>query len=425
MARWAGIRAKCNAWALLLGACCVSARHLVSTPPSRARPAFSWDTVPVYQHLADVNTTTGEWGAGRASWLAGFPIVVVEHAHAQGYLYEEVRPGELYGPRAYDPAVYGSGYFEDMASAAAADIKKHNTSTLVLYYQNGNGALPWFRTSHGAEKPEFQDASCPPGGHPHYGDNMVPNWDHYNWNHSAPGVAAHFVKALRQTAGGKRPLDGTFVDTNNCIKDPARYEALVDTARAMQAAAPELLVGVHRDGTSGAAFPGIGAAMSYTLAVPHRGQSGFDWLDANRELGVVSLAHIGSTLYDTRYNYSLAIFLAGAYEGSYFAFSSQFPGTPPEYLDCDPTAGAGHPPQHAPWPALPTWCAGQGYSPDYARPLGPPLAPAAPTGRRSGEVVRRFTSGTNVTVALDGLTCIIEWADGESTVCEGGARARP
>ena len=104
-------------------------------------------------------------------------------------------------------------------------------------------------------------------------------------------------------------------------------------------------------------------------------------------------------------------------------------GTPlfaERWTDCSPRVGGpnGTAPQRYPWPAFPTWCAGQGYSPDFARPLGPPESAAAtPTGRGAGEVTRRFASGTAVTVALNGSTCVIEWADGFRTVCEAGPRA--
>lgn len=161
--------------------------------------------------------------------------------------------------------------------------------------------------------------------------------------------------------------------------------------------------------------------MDYTIAEPNAtkakkgggldGAAAVAWLDANHAAGVLSLSHMGATLYDANQNYSLAVFLAGANELSYYAFSSSYkdPATP-SWLDCSP--------QGAPtWPAFPTWCAGMGWSPDYSRPLGAPDGPAAKTGGARGEVARGFASGTRVTVELEGSRCLIAWADGASTVC--------
>jgi len=128
-----------------------------------------------------------------------------------------------------------------------------------------------------------------------------------------------------------------------------------------------------------------------------------------RAAGVLSFAHIGDVDQGADMVYSLACFLAGANNASYFAFSSADKTEPP-WMECwdggSPTA-----------PVFPTWCSGQGGSDDYARPLGPPVGPRAPTGRGKGEVARAFASGTRVTVELTGAACEIAWADGHTTTC--------
>ena len=119
---------------------------------------------------------------------------------------------------------------------------------------------------------------------------------------------------------------------------------------------------------------GTGAAMDYTFAQPNAsasgkkkgGLSGADavaWLAGNAAAGVLSLAHMGATLFDANQNYSLAVFLAGANELSYYAFSSNYkdPATP-SWLDCSP--------QGAPtWPVFPTCVRGAVLTPPWLRPL--------------------------------------------------------
>ena len=158
------------------------------------------------------------------------------------------------------------------------------------------------------------------------------------------------------------------------------------------------------------------------------GARAVEWMAANGAAGVLSLAHIGDVAYGSNYNYSLAVFLAGANNHSYFAFSSTYKKTPDfdqRWTDCSDTYS---PKNHTPvpgtppgWPRFPTWCARQGYSPDYDRPLGAPTGPAAPTGKGKMQVMRKFASGTTVRVDLLGASCIIRWADGAYTVCEAGA----
>ena len=55
--------------------------------------------------------------------------------------------GGEYGPASYDPAAFGAQYSEDAAEGAAQAIHAANDGTVVLHYQNGDGALPFYRQS--------------------------------------------------------------------------------------------------------------------------------------------------------------------------------------------------------------------------------------------------------------------------------------
>ena len=49
--------------------------------PLAAAVPFSWDTVPVFQHLSFPNATGAvAFPPARLAWLAKFPLSVIEHA---------------------------------------------------------------------------------------------------------------------------------------------------------------------------------------------------------------------------------------------------------------------------------------------------------------------------------------------------------
>jgi hypothetical protein len=355
-----------------------------------AKPNFSWATVPLYQHLATVNSTlSSEYPAARAAWLAArFPIVVIEHAQGQGpYIYTPPNgPNSTWGP---DPYIPPTGYFEEHAMAAARALKALNSSTVVLYYQQITGALPFYRASGAiAAHPNWRlDDSCHPPtlgelhAPPQYSD-MLPNYVTWAYDHLQEGVTENFVaNFLNLTAHSQ--LDGTFIDTAFCYNAPGQAAASLATVVAMQAAAPDKWVGFHTESFL-AGSNGFSAAMIYTLAAPGKKSSGSGrvggralqkpskdlsgaaavaWMQNNTEAGVLSLCHIGALDQDADYTYALAVFLAGASNLTYFAFSDNYKGTStPAWEDCwdggSPTA-----------PVYPTWCSGQGWSADFDRPL--------------------------------------------------------
>ena len=413
--------------ATLLASCGVmlaAAAQLVAPPPIQ----FSWNTVPVFQHLASVNATFAEeFPPARLSWLASrFPVVILEHAHAMGaWAYNgPTGPGSTWGPEPFTPP---GGFIEDHFAAAASQLKALNASITVLYYQQITGALPYYRGSspigsHPAWR--LDPTTCQPpvarGSIDAAGaGDILPNYVSFAWDHSQSGVTAAFVDSFVNMTLSTH-LDGTYIDTAGCYSNASQQAASDATVRAMQAAAPGKIVGFH---TSATPFAGASAYMDYTFAVPvgparagrssgakkdTSGKAAVAWLDANAAAGAVSFAHIGDVAGGADQVYALAVFLAGAYNQSYFAFSSAEKAAP-AWEQCSPGAPT--------WPAFPTWCTGQGYTPDYDRPLGEPLGPRTRTGGARDEVTRAFRSGTRVTVELSGAACSIAWSDGATTTC--------
>ena len=131
----------------LASCCCRCAAPWLS---SAARPAArlrSPGTVPVFQHLASLNATAAApFPPERTAWLVTLPLIVIDHAQGQGYMYgPKPTPGlgGEYGPALYNPAAFGAQYFEDAAEGAARAIHAANDGT-VVHYQNGDGALPFY-----------------------------------------------------------------------------------------------------------------------------------------------------------------------------------------------------------------------------------------------------------------------------------------
>ena len=401
---------------------------LVATSAAPPRPAFSWSTVPVFQHLASVNATpAAPFPPARLAWLAAtFPVVVLEHAHGMGPWAYTAPPGgaAAWGPEPFTPP--HTGFIEDVFAYTATAIKSLNSTTTVLYYQQITGALPYYRASAAAADHSLvlDPATCAPLGEaraapaPAAGrlGDILPNYVSYAWDHLKPAVTANFVAAFANMSA-RTALDGTFIDTASCYGAAGQADASIATVAAMQAAAPNKLVGFHTEAALSGAN-GFSMAMDYTFAQPaKKGAPGKDtscaaglaWLDANAAAGVLSFAHIGDVDQGPDMLFALACFLAGANNASYFAFSSANKAEAP-WMECwdggSPTA-----------PVFPTWCSGQGWSADYARPLGAPTGPRQPTGGPRGEVARAFASGTRVTVEARGAACSIAWADGHTTTC--------
>ena len=432
-----------------------------AAPPS---PAFSWDRVATFQHLAFVNATLATEFAGwgdRLPWLAKFPVVFIEHAHGQPYCYAPPGgvPGKTYGPDAYDPSTLSppGAFFEEHSRAAAAQIKALNPSAVVIYYQQASAAIPFYRaaagfTAHpewrascagsaqplrggvigvGAEGPAAGAEAAPPPPPPRPLGDVIPNIAGYLVNHTAPGVQAWFVESSLNATRGSQ-LDGTFFDTGGCFGLPEQEAATVAMVRALQAADTSLIAGLHSGSESG--YTDIGLLYTYTLAKPAKvkaaapgipgkdtsGRAAFDWMQTNTKAGVLSMCHMGDVAFSASVNYSLAVFLAGATPLTYFGFSSDTKGTnDAPWVAC--SAGGSDA-----WPVFPTWCSGMGYTREYDLALGAPDGPAVPSrGKKTVDEVTRTFGGKAVTVVVDlqGDTCLISWADGSTTECGGGKAA--
>ena len=216
---------------------------------------FSWDTVPVFQHLAFPNATDAvAFPPARLAWLAKFPLVIIEHAQGQGYAYT-ARPNGTYGeygPEPYDPARYDptAAYLEQRAAEAAVAIKAHTPQgslpAKVLYYQNTNSGLPYYAMAASIADRTMQYSGsakeCLPARPSHQGgDGMLPNYRTFSWDHTNPAVTEHFVESFRNATSGTLggALDGTFMDTTACYNfGSGQAAASLATGRAMQRAVP-------------------------------------------------------------------------------------------------------------------------------------------------------------------------------------------
>ena len=159
--------------------------------------------MPLFQQLCEVNASfTREFSPARAKWLTRhFPLIVLEHCQGQGPEAYEPR-----GPAGYRPR---KGYIDGHYIAAAAELKRLNRSTTILYYQNMDAALPFFRySSNIAMHPKWRVS-----GRGSTGGSMFPNLTTYIWDHSNDEVQRTFLSTFLNLTDAGSPLDGTFVDT--------------------------------------------------------------------------------------------------------------------------------------------------------------------------------------------------------------------
>ena len=363
-------------------------------------PAFSWDTVPVFQQLCDVNGTLGaEMPAEKLRWLARwFPLVTIEHCQGQG-------------AEAYSGDVLRHGFIEDHMLALAAQIKAVNSSTTVLYYNNVDAALPFFRMArplYDAHPDWALRGAVSHGGH------MFPNVSGKMFNQSVPGVRYLWLQHFANMTKLGSALDGIFIDVADHKNNPSTTETLFG---AMQRANPGKIVG-H--------VTSLSEKVPYKLKQTYTFGASEDEIEAlavcSSQPGAICEAHFqpsfesfGGKPHDnpSGWNATLAAFLIGANEGSYFGFSTKTPQTG-EYFCGGP---------------YPTWASGMGWSEDYTRPLGPPDGPASLS--EEGVYTRNFGgNATRVMLQLRGKDgadslCEISWADGHRTQCTAAAPAPP
>jgi hypothetical protein len=370
---------------------------VVATASAVSMPAFSWSTTPVFQQLCSVNGTyDNEFSTSKLAWLAQhFPLITLEHCQGQG-------------AETYAGNVLEHGFIEDHFLAAAAQIKQTNSSTTVLYYNNQDSALQYYRLFRPLyeDHPEWAIKGCSGGG-----GHMFPNLTDKCSNLALPEVQALWLTHFANMTKEGSPLDGMFVDVGgNKNKNTTSFFG------SLQAANKDKIIG-H--------VGGLEEEVPYRLKQTYT----FESTDANIQKlekcssggDTICEAHMqfafdskeppssAVNLIPLKFNASLAAFLIGAGEYSYFAFSTKTVALGPGF--CGGPA--------------PTWCYGMGWSEDFLRPLGG--APDGPANRsalrRYGgntghEYTRTFGGGqTKVVLDTSTQTCRIDWADGHSTVC--------
>lgn len=363
----------------------------VKTGSAAQRLQFSWQTVPVYQQLCNPNATlTQAFPEERLKFLAThYPIITLEHC--QGYY----------------TFTQGSSNdtIEDYFLAAARQLKAMNSNITVLFYSNSIAGLTYYRwCSEGfKEHPSWRLTNekgklCQSGG-----GHMLPHYSGFDWDQRQGTVREWWASLCRDLANKTdSPLSGCSIDTaGSCLDDKEQRKALEEGRRQAVTLAQQMTGSDYIVGAVGAAPEDkVQLSQIYTFG-PNK--ESLDWLNQTRQAGMIAEAHAQSAVgvAGDHVNASLAAFLIGAYEKSYFAFSTN-PGAG-YHPFCDGTA--------------PTWCYGMGWIEEFAKPLGPPLGDAVVSGGGM-HFERRFQSGTNVTLDLQEKSCEIHWADGTSTICK-------
>ena len=205
-----------------------------------ALPPFSWSRVALYNEICSVNgTAAAELSPALLAYLASgaFSLVVFEHAQGQGaYIYNGSGP---FGPAPYAPPA--GLFFEDHAALAASQLKAVNPAVAVLYYQNSDQTLPYYRAAQEAAAYDVI-AGCEEDG-----DHMCPDVRTRCWNQSSARTRAHWLASFAATLAAAPALDGVYVDTGGRDRDPAQHAGALETLAALQAAFPSKLVGFHVD----------------------------------------------------------------------------------------------------------------------------------------------------------------------------------
>eukprot|EP00935_MAST-01C_sp_MAST-1C-sp1_P000269 g269.t1 len=359
-------------------------------------PAFSWSTTPVFQQLCNVNGTySAEFSPAKIAWLAKhFPLITLEHCQGQG-------------PETYAGQVLQHGYIEDHYLAAAKQIKQANSSTTVLYYNNQDSALPYYRMARPLyeDHPEWAAQGCHGGG-----GHMFPNLTDKCYNLSVPEVQSSWRTHFANMTKAGSPLDGMFVD----VEQGNHGKFVTSFFGSLQAANPGKIVGHVADLSSDVPYRlkqtyKFGADHDNIDALQRCARTGDTICEAHMQFEFDGSQQPGSAvnLIPLTFNATLAAFLVAAGEYSYFSFS-----TKTKQLGAGFCGGP-----------TPTWCYGMGWSDDFLRPLGgPPDGPA----NRSGDTYTRTFGGGKTKVMLEiGQACRIDWVDGHATVCNTAPAPAP
>ena len=352
---------------------------------------FSWDTVPLYQQLCNPNATLGQaFPKERLEFLAThYPLITLEHC--QGY---------------YSFTQNGSNHrMEDYFVSGSNELKALNPNVTVLFYSNSVAGLSYYRwCSEGfQEHPtwrlmnENNKLCASDGGH------MLPQYHGFVWDQRQAEVQNYWASLCANlTNRSDSSLDGCSIDVaSNCLTsrdERTKFETGRENAvsLAQKLAGEDYIVGAV------SASPALKVQLSQVYKFSASKKS-LDWLNEMKEANMIAEAHAQTAVgvKGDHVNASLAAFLIGAYEKSYFAFSTN-PGAG-YHPFCDGTD--------------PTWCYGMGWIDEFSKPLGKPLSDAV-VSRGGMYYERKFASGTNVTLDLEENSCEILWADGSATICQ-------
>lgn len=339
-------------------------------PATVPLPEFSWDTVPVFTHLANMSG----YDSAQIATLAKFSMVTLEK-----YL----------GPF---PLMHGDGEENNMYVVAKA-IKAISPTTKVLMYQNSQFAYPWYSLYGTAKMNEWWVRNVT--------TNRTITHDVMNMNCSTPGVCKQVSVGYWDfryqglcdawiAACTNSQIDGCFIDGAESDQPPFAVGANTSKFDKMRAAtfiaiAAKSIVMIN-DKKYYDVEPPYPAAQGEFLETFSGSKVGdLKWVEIlNRTVraGHIVQAHTRIICHnesDPAGTADLAAFLIGAQKYTYFGCSN--------------------------WEDVPTWPA------VYDKPLGAPLGPASLSA--DGTWRRSFAKGTNVEINFGKKTANIEW---------GGAR---
>jgi hypothetical protein len=344
----------------------------VPVPPPRPPPStvplpeFSWDTVPVFAHLAN----TSGYNSDQVGTLAKFSVVTLEK-----YL----------GPF---PLTHGKGEEDNMYGVAKA-VKAISPKTKVLMYQNSQFAYPWYSLYGVANNNGWWVRNAT--------TNRTIKHDVINMNCTIPGrckeISVGYWDFRYQglcdawLAACTNPhIDGCFIDGAESDRPPFAKGANTSVFDAMRAAtftaiAAKSLVVINDKKYFDPAPPYPAAQGEFIETFSGSKVGDLKWvqiLNKTVRAGHIVQAHTSIICHnesDPAGIADLAAFLIGAQKYCYFGCSN--------------------------WEDVPTWPS------VYDKPLGAPLGPAV-LGT-DGTWRRSFAKGTKVAINFGKKTASIAW----------------
>jgi hypothetical protein len=330
---------------------------------TRQVPLFSWDTVPVFNHLAN---SSGPFDDETVRFLAKFPIVTIEKT--QGALISQCCA-------------------EDKIIAAAKQIKAVNSSTYTVFYLNSVIDWPEYRLHQVfMEHPDWwlRNASGQPVHVAPPGDKTVMEvfdfsqevvrqlWMNVCFNAGKSGVIDGF---FADRAGEDNFAHNTLTPEKEAAYSKGHLQVLQDLQTAI---ADNILI------ANNAVLNGVFGTMLESFAANEESiQSLMEAVDKGRLVEVHAGYHQdGTDNFCKDVNNSLAAFLIGAGPYSYYGCSRGW-----GFSDHQPS----------------DWLV---WHPQYDKPLGEPLGEAVKNG---SVYIRHFAKGTTVRFDTSDNRGTIDW----------------